>query len=236
MNFIALQLSFVFDISRIKIVLLKPLLNKLNWRSRNLYLYCMEFTLAAEGTLTRLFANDRDKQLPTYPFLALDLELPGIMQDRHHGFEKGAGAREKALYKRGTEIKNHRSWSALSEEELLLIEQKMGISNLDPGLIGANLMFKGIPNFTQIPPLSRLKMGDVVLVVYEENYPCHLPQPHIEEAFGGKTKVPFSKAGMGLRGLVGWVEHEGILRPETKVELFVPKFYKSLANNPWLKS
>lgn len=196
----------------------------------------MEFTLAAEGTLTRLFANDRDKQLPTYPFQALDVELPGIIQDRHHGFEKGAGAREKALYKRGAEIKNHRSWSALSEEELLLIEQKMGISNLDPGLIGANLMFKGIPNFTQIPPLSRLKMGDVVLVVYEENYPCHLPQPYIEEAFGGKTKVPFSKAGMGLRGLVGWVEHEGILRPETKVELFVPKFYKSLTANSWLKS
>lgn len=195
----------------------------------------MEFTLAAQGTLTQLFANDRDSSLPTHPFLALDLELPGITQDRHYGFDKGAGAREKSLFKRGTEIKNHRSWSALSEEEMEAIAEKMGIPHLDPSLIGANLVVKGIPNFTQIPPLSRLRMGEVVLVVYEENYPCHLPQPYIEKEFGGKTKLPFSKAGMGLRGLVGWVEREGIIRPDTPIEVFIPKVYKNLKDNPWMK-
>ena len=39
MNFTAVHLSFVFEISSIKIKLLEPLLNNLNWRSSNLYLY-----------------------------------------------------------------------------------------------------------------------------------------------------------------------------------------------------
>ena len=39
MNFTAVHLSFVYEISTIKIKLLEPLLNNLNWRSSNLYLY-----------------------------------------------------------------------------------------------------------------------------------------------------------------------------------------------------
>lgn len=182
----------------------------------------------------KVLHTDYDGGLTTREVDLLHFELHGIVNDRHIGFTKAAGGRDTQLYKRGIEIKNHRPWSGVSIEEMNQVAQNMGITELKPEWIGANLLFEGLNSFSQIPPLSRLVFedGGPVLVIYEENAPCKYPQPHIEE-HTGPTMKKFASAAKKQRGLVGWVEKAGIAKANQKVELWVPKFYFDLEIDSW---
>jgi len=177
-----------------------------------------------QGTVTAILLSTADSKLETRRIDSLSVGFEGFPGDRHYGFLKSAGGRDKPFYTRGTTIKNHRHWSAVSVEELSKIADLMGISELQPEWIGANLIFKGIPNFTKLPPLSRIAIGrELVLVVYEENLPCDLPLPYIESGAGRKPKMGFAKAGKDRRGLVGWIEREGKIKTGDDVHVYIPK-------------
>lgn len=182
----------------------------------------------------KVLHTDEDGGLTTREVPFLEFELQGIVDDRHIGFTKAAGGRDTQLYKRGVEIKNHRPWSAVSIEEMRQIAESMGIPELKPEWIGANILFEGLDSFSQIPPLSRLVFEDdgPVLVVYEENAPCKYPQPHIEK-HTGPTEKKFASAAKNQRGLVGWVEKAGIAKANQNVELWVPKYYFNLEIESW---
>ncbi|NQX90706.1 MAG: sulfurase [Flavobacteriales bacterium] len=183
-----------------------------------------------------LYNTQDPKSLENSSVKELNFLLDGIEGERHLGFSKPAGARESQFYKRGEEIKNHRQWSAISQEELNSIASKMDISKLDGAWIGANIVFEGTDQFSKIPPFSRLVFENgLILVVYEENAPCHLPQPFIE-GHVGKSKINFSKAGADQRGLVGWIERAGTISVGEACEIYVPKFYSEHLNNNWLKN
>ncbi len=82
---------------------------------------------------------------------SLPLSFGGIAGDFHEGFTRKSGGREP-WYKRGTEMRNERQLSILSEEELCDIATNMKLYVVEAGWIGASLVFEGIPNLSYLPP------------------------------------------------------------------------------------
>jgi MOSC domain-containing protein YiiM len=89
----------------------------------------------------------------------------------------------------------------------------MGLPALRPSFFGATMVLRGIPDFTRIPPSSRLQDEDsgTTLTVDMENRPCHLVSKEIEAAHPGCGKA-FKPAATGRRGVTAWVEREGEIR------------------------
>jgi MOSC domain-containing protein YiiM len=146
-------------------------------------------------------------------------DLQGIPGDRHYGFTFPSNERY-SMYPRNTEIRNSRQISLLSREELNEIAAALGIPQIFPEWLGANLLLSGIPSLTFIPPSSRLVFeGGVVLVMHGENNPCTHPGDVIQAQFPAKSHLAsaFVKAAYHHRGLVGWVEHPGVIRTGEKV-------------------
>lgn len=169
----------------------------------------------ATGVVTCLL-NSRDvDSRATFEVPSLQLDFEGISGNRHYGYTKAAGGREKH-YPAGTTMANNRQWSAVSEEELDAAAEIMGLDDLHPGWIGANIVVEGIPHFSQLPLVTHLffeHKGEPgpVLVVFEHNGPCTWPDPYIEEGARMKPAVGFAKGGLNRRGLVGWVDTPGLI-------------------------
>jgi MOSC domain-containing protein YiiM len=123
---------------------------------------------------------------------------------------------------RGTQIRNVRQLCVMSAEELALIAADCGLDDLDPAYAGASLVVRGIPDFTHLPPSSRLQFPDgSVIVVDMENQPCHLPAKAINADHPGAGDR-FKAAAKGRRGVTAWVEREGFVRVGDAVTLHVP--------------
>ena len=153
---------------------------------------------------------------------ALTFGFHGISGERHQGENRASCVRVRNLYPEGTKIRNVRQLTVLSEEELALIAADMGLDQVDPSALGANLVLRGIPDFTFVPPSSRLQGPDgVTLTVDMENRPCIFPGREIEKdhaGFGPK----FKPAAKGRRGITAWVERPGHLKLGVSLRLFVP--------------
>ncbi|MBB93578.1 MAG: sulfurase [Rhodobacteraceae bacterium] len=153
---------------------------------------------------------------------ALDLGFHGVTGARHEGATRPACVRVRELYPENTEIRNVRQLTILSEEELEGIAQDIGLDALDPGLLGASVVVRGIPDFTHVPPSSRLQgPSGVALTVDMENLPCNLPAREIEKDEPGHGKA-FKRAADGRRGVTAWVERPGALRLGDKLALWLP--------------
>ena len=153
---------------------------------------------------------------------ALELGFHGLDGARHEGATRPACVRVKELYPKGTEIRNVRQLTILSEEELAGIAADIGLEALDPGLLGASVVVKGIPDFTHVPPSSRLQgPSGVALTVDMENLPCNLPAREIEADEPGHGKA-FKRAAAGRRGVTAWVERPGTLRRGDHLTLWLP--------------
>ncbi|MCG7628034.1 sulfurase [Epibacterium sp. MM17-32] len=152
----------------------------------------------------------------------LEFGFHGLTGERHAGAQRPSCVRVKNLYAPGTEIRNTRQVTILSEEELTQIAADMGLGQLDPRYLGATLVVRGIPDFTHVPPSSRLQGPDgVTLTTDIENRPCVLPGREIEKdhaGFGPKFKA----AARGRRGITAWVERPGRLKLGDTLRLFVP--------------
>ncbi|MEM9438640.1 MAG: sulfurase [Pseudomonadota bacterium] len=165
---------------------------------------------------------DRDASLASEPLEAAEITFAGIAGEAHGGLTRASCSRVKSQHERGTEIRNTRQLSVLSAEELGQIAAKMGVDGLEPYQVGASLLLRGIPDFTHVPPSSRLQgPSGVTFIVDMENRPCHLPARVIDETspgFGGK----FRAAAEGLRGVTVSVEREGTLSLGDTLTLHVP--------------
>ncbi len=153
---------------------------------------------------------------------ALELGFHGISGERHEGENRPSCVRVKNLYERDTEIRNVRQLTILSEEELALIAADMGMDKVDPIHLGASVVVRGIPDFTFVPPSSRLQGPDgVTLTVDMENRPCVLPAREIEQDHAGYGPK-FKPAATHRRGITAWVERPGALKRGDRLRLFVP--------------
>ncbi len=152
----------------------------------------------------------------------IDLGFPGLSGERHEGLNRPACIRMRNVYPEGTEIRNVRQLTILSEEELNLIAQDMGLDQLDPQYLGASVVLRGIADFTYVPPSSRIQGPDgVTLTVDMENRPCIFPGREIEKDHTGYGPK-FKTAATNRRGITAWVERPGKLSIGDKLRLFVP--------------
>ena len=160
--------------------------------------------------------------LASHPVPEVFASFSGVDGEVHSGLTRGSCNRVTSQYARGTTIRNVRQFSILGQEELDAIAEKMGLDGLDPGLLGASVVISGIPDFSHVPPSSRLQTeGGATLVVDMENRPCKLPSRGIEDRHPGKGSG-FMAAAKGRRGVTAWVESEGLLRLGQTVVLHVP--------------
>lgn len=166
--------------------------------------------------------RDRAAALEAVAVEALPVTFAGPMGESHGGETRPSCSRVTAQYRRGTTIRNTRQLAILSAEDLATIAAKMGVDALDPALVGATMVIEGIPDFSHIPPSSRLQgAGGATVVVDMENRPCTLPAKPIEArlpGFGAKFKA----AAKGRRGLTAWVEREGVFTLGEEVRLHIP--------------
>ena len=165
---------------------------------------------------------DREASLVSEGLKEVDISFAGIAGEAHGGLTRASCSRVVSQHKRGTEIRNVRQLSVVSAEDLDHVAARMGVAQLAPHQIGASLMLKGIPDFTHVPPSSRLQgPSGVTFIVDMENRPCHLPAKVIDETdpgFGGKFKA----AAKGRRGVTVSVEREGTLSVGDMLTLHIP--------------
>ena len=156
------------------------------------------------------------------PADTLTATFAGIEGEVHAGLTAPSCSRMTAQYPEATTIANTRQLSILSAEELQLIATAMGLPSLSPSLLGVTMLLDGIPDFSHIPPGSRLQAtSGATIVVNLNNRPCTVPLKAIEAAHPGYG-TRFKPAANGLRGIVGWVEREGPLHLGDTVRLHIP--------------
>lgn len=152
----------------------------------------------------------------------LTATFAGIVGESHEGAIAPSCSRMTAQYPEGTPIANTRQVSVLSDEELAETAARMGLDWLSPALLGATMVVEGIPDFSHIPPGSRLvSEGGASLVVNLNNRPCTIPSRAIEKAHPGFGKM-FKPAAEGRRGIVAWVEREGVFALGDSLRLHIP--------------
>ncbi len=165
---------------------------------------------------------DRDASLRSEQVESAALTFAGIPGEAHGGETRPSCSRVVSQYPKGTEIRNVRQLTVLSAEELAEIATECGLDALDPAMAGASLVIRGIPDFTHLPPSSRLQFPDgSAIVVDMENRPCHLPAKVINADHPGAGNK-FKVAAMGKRGVTAWVECEGQVKVGDTVRLHVP--------------
>ncbi len=175
------------------------------------------------GTVTWLGrVVDSADTLRAEPLETAQLSFSGIDGECHSGVTRRSCVRVTAQYPKGTEIRNVRQLSVLSAEELDATAAEMGLERIDPAWVGASMVIDGIPDFTHIPPSSRLQMpSGASITVDMENRPCVLPGREIEkdhEGFGAS----FKPAAKNRRGITAWVEREGPVALGNTVTLHIP--------------
>ncbi len=166
--------------------------------------------------------TDRDAALSSTPLEAAELTFAGIAGEVHGGETRPSCSRVLSQHPRGTTIRNVRQLSVLSEEELDAIAATIGLDRLDPALVGASLVLRGLPDFSHVPPSSRLQApSGATLVIDMQNRPCHLPAREIDALAPGHGKA-FKTAAEGRRGVTAWVEREGRIALGDVLRLHIP--------------
>ncbi len=165
---------------------------------------------------------DRAASLRSEPLQEVHAGFAGVAGEDHGGLTRASCSRVIAQYPRGTEIRNVRQFSVVAAEELAGIATEIGTKALDPAWIGASIVLEGIPDFSHVPPSSRLQNSDgTTLVIDMQNRPCNLPGPVIDEDAQGHGRA-FKAAAKGRRGVTAWVEREGPLRLGDELRLHIP--------------
>jgi hypothetical protein len=82
---------------------------------------------------------------------SLALTFAGVPGHRHEGRTRPSDARTP-WHPRGTPIANTRQVSIVSVEECALLAEALGLTNLDPALLGANVVLDGLDGLTRPAP------------------------------------------------------------------------------------
>ncbi|MEM7439610.1 MAG: sulfurase [Pseudomonadota bacterium] len=167
--------------------------------------------------------TDRDQGLASQAAPQVFASFSGAEGEAHSGLTRPACVRVRTQHPEGTKIANVRQFSIISEEEMALAADQVGLPHVKPEWMGASIMVRGLPDFTYIPPSSRLQnAAGTTLVIDMENRPCKYPgEEEVEPLHPGKGKKLLS-ALVGRRGVTAWVEREGPLAVGDVFSLHVP--------------
>lgn len=178
--------------------------------------------LTATVTWLGIVTSEDRKALLAEPRDALDLTFAGVAGSMHAGATRPSCSRVTAQYKRGTEIRNERQLSLVSEEELAQIAAALGLDHVDPARLGATMVLRGLPDFSHLPPSSRLQAPSGATVTVDmQNRPCQFPARSIETVEPGKGKG-FKRAAAGRRGVTASVAREGRVAVGDVLTLHIP--------------
>lgn len=182
----------------------------------------------ATVTWLGLVPHRDESEIETHPLEEMPLTFAGMEGEVHAGLTRASCGRVTSQYRRGTEIRNTRQLSLVSADEVARIARSLDLETIDPKWLGASVVLDGIPDFSHVPPSSRLQSEDgVTLTVDMQNRPCQYPAMTIERAQPGHGKA-FKAKAKGLRGVTAWVEREGVLRLGARLRLHIPD------QRPWL--
>lgn len=175
------------------------------------------------GVVTSLCIHTNEfDDITTVSRESVSVSFEGFDGDTHSGLTRESCVRVKKQYQSGTVIRNTRQISIVSREELQTIANAMNISAIQPEWLGANLCLSGVPDFTKVPPASRLLFSSgAALVVDVENEPCKYPAEIIDKHYPGCGKL-FVKNAVHRRGVTAWVEREGLISLHDEVKVHVP--------------
>lgn len=178
------------------------------------------------GTVAGVYAAPFD-HFETWPAERLDLTFEGVSGDFHSGTTRRSGGREP-WYPRGTEIRNERQLSIVAPDELAVVAERMGIAEVRPEWIGANLLLSGIPMLSMLPAGTMLFFkGGVTLKVDAQNGPCRIAGRAVAQGAGMADReagsLLFPKVAKRLRGLVAWVEKPGAISAGEQVSVRIPE-------------
>lgn len=176
------------------------------------------------GRVEAIFTNpDGDETSDTAGAERIRATFAGLEGDPYAGLTRPSCARTRRQYSPGTTIRNVRQLTIVSAEELALIGEAMGLPEpVHPTWVRANLVVSGFPDFTQLPPSSRLILEDgASLVIDMENQACKFPGGLIDRHHPGSGKL-FMKAAFGRRGVTAWVEREGDIIEGADIALHIP--------------
>jgi hypothetical protein len=166
--------------------------------------------------------NDDREELLSPMRATLDLTFEGVAGAFHAGVTRASCSRVKSQYAKGTPIKNERQLSIVSQEEIDQIAAEMGVDTLDPRRLGATMVVKGIPDFSHVPPSSRLQAPSGATVTVDmENRPCQFPAKSLVVDHGDAAKG-FKPAAKNLRGVCAWVAAEGRVAVGDTLTLHIP--------------
>ncbi|MER9256388.1 molybdenum cofactor sulfurase [Mesorhizobium sp. M0598] len=157
----------------------------------------------------------------------LQLGFDGIDGDFHAGTTRRSGGREP-WYPRGTEMRNERQLSIVAADELAIVAERMGIAEIKPEWIGANLLIEGLPRLSMLPSGTLLFFkGGATVKVDAQNGPCRIAGRSVAENAGMADHeagaLLFPKAAKRLRGLVAWVEKPGTIAAGEEISVRVPE-------------
>jgi len=168
---------------------------------------------------------------------AIQVELDGVVGDRHQSFARSAWQGDKQP--KGTIRRNERQWSAVSVEELVEIQDAMDLSTpLTATRLGANLCLTGLRELSRLPKGTLLKFpSGAELLVEEFNPPCHdmgkkLASVYTTRSGEALSSTTFSKAAKLNRGVVGVVEVAGAISAGDEVAVVLYETPAWLVRSP----
>lgn len=161
------------------------------------------------------------------PVDSVGVDNGGIIGDKHYG----VSWKVRFGQHKGDTVLNERQWSAVGEDEMRQLEERLGIK-IPIGALGENFRISGIDNLTKITRGTRLVLDtNVVLVIAGENRPCQKPADYLASITGKQEiKQKFVKEADGIRGIVGWVEGRGQI--QTPVRILVQEPDSPLSGKP----
>ena len=113
----------------------------------------------------------------------------------------------------------------MAPDELRTIARRLNIPEIKSEWIGGNLLLEGIENLTRLPPRTILMFeGGVTLRIDGDNLPCRVSGRSIAAQFDGREdiEIEFAKQARDLRGLVAWVEKEGVIEIGESFDARIP--------------
>ena len=180
--------------------------------------------LTLTGTTLSVFVCGTADSIQSTRLQQVEVTFEGFTGEKHSGFTRPADSRTP-YYTRGTPIRNTRQVSILSAEEMQQAAANLGVAEIRPEWIGANLLLSGIPRLSKLPPNTRLVFeSGAVLSITAENHPCKLAGRTIAAQLGRlELGELYPKAAAGLRGVVAVVELPGLIRIGDTVTVEIPR-------------
>jgi len=180
----------------------------------------------AHAKVKAILIGDQPDSFITRRIPQVMLEFGGLKGDRHFGLTRASDSRQP-MYPRGTEIFNRRQITIVSEEDCAQIAKELGVEQVLPEWLGANLIVTRFQEWTRLPMGSRILFpSGAGLICMGENLPCIYPGEEIQKRYIDQPKLAarFVKAGYHRRGIVCAVECPGEIAEGEEIEVFVNDF------------